>query len=377
MRRWALALVVLAAVVVAGSLLLTAGERTAGPSVLSSGGRGWLAARLYLEAREARVTLLDRPWREIGEKPPAPVLVTSFPWSRQLAAGGAPSLERWLSRGGTLVVGYSGSEWAAQEGRLLGDLGLALVPVRDEAPWGYFGWRRHLLEEWTLEPAADLAGGARPLVVRAFQLAPESAPGDRVLYRRRGTGRPLVFSRPFGDGRVVVLPTETLANARLGTAGSGDLLESLLAWLGPHWSFDEYHHGLMAPEAVAAALPSGVIDLFLFHLGALYGLGLWTLARRFGPAWREPRARSGSAASFLRGLGALHHRLGHHPEAARRLLERVVEIDPRLELPAELAARAPAADGPALVALAAEVARHRGVVSAVVGGGPKEGGEHE
>ena len=50
---------------------------------------------------------------------------------------------------------------------------------------------------------------------------------------------------------------------------------------------------------------------------------------------------TGSTGSFLLGLGALHHRLGHHAEAARRLLERVRELDRGADLPADLDRRAP------------------------------------
>ena len=68
---------------------------------------------------------------------------------------------------------------------------------------------------------------------------------------------------------------------------------------------------------------------------------------------------TGSAGAFLLGLGALHHRLGHHAEAARRLLERVRELDRDADFPAELDRRAAAAGPRELVALAREVARRR------------------
>jgi hypothetical protein len=91
------------------------------------------------------------------------------------------------------------------------------------------------------------------------------------------------------------------------------------------------------------------------HLAVLYLVALWTLSRRFGPAWSEPPAVTGTTGSFLLGLGALHHRLGHHREAAERLLERVRELDPG----ADLAGLGPA-DGPReLVALARRVAARR------------------
>jgi hypothetical protein len=68
---------------------------------------------------------------------------------------------------------------------------------------------------------------------------------------------------------------------------------------------------------------------------------------------------TGSAGSFLLGLGVLHHRLGHHAEAARRLLERTRELHRDLDLPAELDRRAASAGPRELVALARDVASRR------------------
>ena len=57
------------------------------------------------------------------------------------------------------------------------------------------------------------------------------------------------------------------------------------------------------------------------------------VVRRFGPPWREPPVVAGSTASFLRGVGALHHRLGHHDAAAALLVERSRQLYPRLAIP--------------------------------------------
>lgn len=356
-RRWG-AVALLALVAVAGGLLL-AGQGAAGPSALSPGPQGWLAARRYLEARGVRVTLLDRTFAEadLGR-----VLVTAFPWSLLDPGVDLDGLRAWVRRGGILVVAYSGSERDVREEDLLSRFGLRLRSVRGPAPWGYLAWRRWLEEEWRLRPDPSLGGSGAVggVEVRAFSRAPASPKAARVLYRQAATDRPLVFAVGRGAGRVVLLPAAVLANARLGEAGNGDLLDSLLAWLGPEWTFDEYHHGLVRPGEAAAAVPAGVFDLFLAHLGLLYLLALVALGRRFGPPWREARARGGTAASFLVGLGSLHHRLGHHPEAGRRLLARVRELEPGVMLPADLDRRAEDADGAALVALAGEVARLRG-----------------
>jgi len=42
---------------------------------------------------------------------------------------------------------------------------------------------------------------------------------------------------------------------------------------------------------------------------------------------------TGSTTSFLRGVGALHHRLGHHRDAGEALVARARQLHPRLELP--------------------------------------------
>jgi hypothetical protein len=70
---------------------------------------------------------------------------------------------------------------------------------------------------------------------------------------------------------------------------------------------------------------------------------------------------TGSTAGFFLGLGALHHHLGHHAEAARRLVARSGQLDRHLELPAELERRAAAGvDATGLVEIARDVATRRG-----------------
>ena len=156
-----------------------------------------------------------------------------------------------------------------------------------------------------------------------------------------------------------LLPADLLANAWLGEAGNVDLLESLSGWLDGGWSFDEYHHGLVAPEAAAAASSSRFAwDLFVVHLALIYLLGFAAVGRRFGPVWREAPVASGSASSFLRGLGALHRKMAHHREAASLLIERARTYVPGLQLDEELERRAAEVTGDRqLVALARDVAR--------------------
>lgn len=310
----------------AGSLL---GQRTiAESSALSSGPRGFFAARRYLEVRGRTVVLVDAPVAAAGK---ADVLVLAFPW--QLAPGleDERKLFEHLRGGATIVLAYSGASRDPVEREVLRRIGLDTRDARGRPPRRPWTWRAWAAEEWTLAPDASLGPTARPLVIGAPRTLPVARSVARCLYRAPD-GSPAVFETAVGRGRLIVLPTETITNSRL--AANADLLETLAASLGPRWAFDEFHHGLVAAPTAAEVANVRVMDLWLVQLALLYALALLALARRFGPAWTEPPVLGGSAASFLRGLGGLHDRLGHHAEAARLLGERARELDPRLVLPA-------------------------------------------
>jgi len=321
-------------------------------SSLSRGANGWLAARKYLEARGARVTLLDGALEGSAEG----VLVTAFPWQMGASVEAAEALENHLRRGGDLVLGYSGVEGNPGETVAMERLGLPLAEVR-KVTLNPVRWRAAAREEWRLRPEGA-ARGAAPVRVWAPRWAPEIPARAEALFRSPG-GKPVIALLRRYKGRIFLLPSDALSNARLGEPGNAGLLETLRARLGDRWTFDEYHHGLTGARGVETASFGRALDLILLHLAALYLVALWTLSRRFGPAWSEPPVVTGSAGTFLLGLGALHHRLGHHAQAALRLLERVRELDRDLDLPAELDRRAAAAGPRELVALAREVALRR------------------
>lgn len=472
-RRWLTAAV---AIVAAAALLvaLAGGRGGSRGSTLSRGPGGWLAARRYLEARGARVTLVSEPLGSFvlgnGDRvaadpdspawlePPAPgadgrsgsrgmaggraagraaaggaglaaaggagraagrataraagpgVLALVFPWQSLLAGDLDEAIDTHLGRGGDLVLAYSGEEAGAE--RMLGIWRWRQAGTVPLAPWR---WRSFMRREWRLRPAAgrpgrqeDAAGtasrqsprnaaaaadaapakgssvaggpaggpaggavggpavggpaggvaaGAPPVRIWAPRVLPELGPGALVLLTTPGGEAAAALFRYHG-GRVVVLPADALCNSRLGEAGNADLLESLLVNLGPRWAFDEYHHGLVTAPGSNAGLGRAA-DLLLAHLVLLYLLAVLALARRQGPAWHEPATIAGSAATFLLGLGALHHRLGHHAEASRLLLRRARELDRGLELPPELDRQAANAGPRDLVEVARQVALGR------------------
>jgi len=360
------AALVLGVLALAGLVALAGRSGEAQGSSISRGPGGWLAARKYLEARGAQVTLWREPLDRFSGRG---TLVVTFPWQHGATYEAADLITEHLQRGGDVVLAWSGTANNAGEVLALEGLGLDLQEVR-QAPLGPFAWRKFVREEWDLRPedakgrgfplsrVDESAGGRGGQGVRVLRVwAPRQMPAlpanPEVLYRTP-TGRPAVVRIRRSRGSLWVLPADALANARLGEAGNADLLELLLARLGKQWTFDEYHHGLVAVEGEGDEAFLRILDLVMIHLAVLYLLAALTLGRRFGPPWREPPVVTGSVGTFLLGLGTLHHRLGHHREAARRLLERTREIAPDLQIPESLARLAADAGPRDLV----EVARH-------------------
>lgn len=326
MTRERVALAVLAAACVGLTALLVGRGGGGAGSAQSRGAGGWAAARLYLEARQTPVALLDRP---LAESLGAPrVLALVFPWQRWELEGLRPVLMRHLQAGGDIVFAYSGSRaHPAGEARAADALGLRETSLRPDPPLGPLAWRAYASTEWELRAPGD-ADASRAIRVRAFAHGFEP-PAEATTLLADAEGRALAFAFPHLRGRVVVLPAVLLSNAGLASPAAADLLETLRLGLAGAWAFDEYHHGLTAAVTPATRGSRRVFDLWLLHLAVVYLLALLALARPFGPVWSDPPVRSGSAATFLRGLGAVHRRLGHDREAAALLVARAHELDPR------------------------------------------------
>ena len=323
-------------------------------SALSRDADGWLAARRYLEGRGAGVVLHDGPLTAL---PGGDVLVLTFPWQHRIENGEREALGRFLRRGNTVLLAYSGRFGAAREAQILETLQLEPIAARPRPPLTPGRWWAYQNATWELT-ATEVAPGLPPIRLGALRAAPAAPAGARVLYRRPDGGTPLVFDYPLHGGRVVALPAALLSNARIAAAGNADLLESLLGWNGERWIFDEFHHGLIGAEALPETTSRFAWDLFIGHLTLIYILGLAALARRFGPSWQAAPVVQGSTSSFLRDLGTLHHDLDHHRDAARLLLDRARAYEPRLSFDETLSERArQVADARGLVELATDVAK--------------------
>ena len=351
-REWLLVTAALATAI-AGSALLVASRAGAGPSALSRGSGGLLLARRYLEAQGATVTLLDH---EATGLPKESVLLVAFPWERGAGSNDAVDVRDHLDRGGSLVVAFSAGPPQPAEKALLEVLDLDRRDLRGPPPLSPAAWRRFVDEEWTVSPPPTAGGTARLAKMRAPLWLPVPSVAARPLLQGPGqVAVSFVFRR--GHGTVVVLPAELLSNCRLAQPASADLLETLRRSLGESWYVDEFHQGLVGVGAAVATPIGPGFALLMGQLVLLYLLAVATLGRRFGVPWRERPPVAGSPATFLRGLGVLHDRLGHHDEAAQALLARVQEIDPRLRLPAGLADTTGRNDARSFVELARDVAK--------------------
>ena len=299
MRRLRWGWVILGVAVVATmALTLRASGRSAGPSTVSTAAGGYLGARRVLEEMGADVELLTVPLADQALDGP---LVVAFPWRLADYSADLEDLADFVEEGGVLVYAYGGLT-GLTEPSLASRFNLEVEGARDPAPLGPRAWWDYQVRSWKLEPEGSLEGLA-PAEIAAPTLALVPPRGARVLYRfapateespvELGHGQPAIFELEYGEGRVVVLPAAALSNAHLGSAGNADLLATLFEWLGPSWTFDEYHHGLVSPDAVIPEregnVPRGAFDLFAVHLVVIYALAVLAM----GAALRAVLARAG------------------------------------------------------------------------------------
>ena len=332
-------------------------------SSLSKAPDGLWAMRAYLEARGVDVEVLDAPIAtEPGPHDHRPgTLLLALPWQRFPGSDLEVSLHRHLRAGGYLIVAYDGNESAFQT-LVFEALGLTpMITLRDDPPFAPLAWWRYQQERITLVPGGSVEATTAPhLEINALDEVPNMPSGGRVHFTSGGS--PVIFDFDRLGGRVFVLPVDLLHNGELANRGHLDWLEALMRSVSGRWLIDEYHHGLIRPELLERSATAHAWDLFVLHLVLLYGLAVFAAGRRFGPAWREELTPTGSTNDFLRSLGVLHHRLGHHRDAARQLLERVRRLEPTVELPSPLPSELDpdkVEGGPSFTAFAAELSRYR------------------
>ncbi|MEM9405928.1 MAG: DUF4350 domain-containing protein [Acidobacteriota bacterium] len=320
-RRNLLGLGAVALVLLALFLSSTSGG-SAG-STLSYGALGWRGLAAALEELAA-ARMLAR-WPEEGQ-PLAldenEMLVIAFPWLRQ-SESHYRQISEFVREGGQLTVAYDGRSPGPAEERLFEELGLETESL--DAPSSLLPWRWRQEQRQSSHAFRD--GTSRSLTTARLRyvVRPPSSPQTRIVVG--SDSEPVLSTFPLGRGSVRLLPASALANAFLHQPGNSELLAD---WIdeGPRtWVFDELHHGF-GEMAVADSEASRFLDRMVLQLLGLYVAALIAFAWRFGPTWRERAPAFDSHREFLVGIGELHGRLGHEPEAARLLAERTVRYAP-------------------------------------------------
>ena len=367
---WAVA----GAIALLAILLITTTSTGATSSTLGRGSLGWRGLARLLDSRgiesalldrtlEHRDAILERPEAQRLEAPGAPTaetatLLLGFPWRRGgLGWDPAPVLG-FVRRGGRLVLATSsGAMPSFAERRLIDALGVeweeqpragALRPLS----W----WReRRRGERWAASGAAPFTA---PLVTGSLgAIAWPPRESDATVLAVDGEGAPVASVFEVEEGEVWLLPSQVLANAYLGEPGNASLALMLADNVGGPLLFDEYHHGLIGAEAQLAEPAGRAFDAVIVQLGLLWGLAVLAFAWRFSPAWPKPAQLVDAHRSFLVGLGALHHRVGHERQAARALVRRMAAYDPSLVPPDQIDTMLRHAESVPLQQLARELSR--------------------
>ena len=250
------------------------------------------------------------------------------PIARRFTLADAEAVEKFMSRGGSVLLLSSGGRpdrFGERAMFLYLGLGGTSQRLREAPPSWWPTWRRWKMATRRLEPAdsGPLAGqvGGEAL---AGWFGVARPPRARV-WLVDDEGSPMAFEIPQARGRLLVVNDATMwANGWIGNRGNARLLRATVEELLPPGEaviFDEWHQGALDVEAAGSGAWVTPFELLVAHVLLVYLLAAWTLSRRFGPKLAPSRRRGEQGANVLGALSDLHVRAGHHREAAGRLVE--------------------------------------------------------
>jgi len=349
------------------------------PTTEERGGNGYHAALQWLDAEHIRAVSLRDRFDKLPKKSLAAtgnVLIITLPAITVFKTEEFRPLDHWVRSGNTLVVLAALSDnpaWAFSFASMTsGDLnlltGLEFETTRTRDLRARKATETAPRDRDTTDLAAQLAAATRELTQpRRATLVPnrdhtyfrgvreaialsdyEAQPWTvKVPYegfvlalgRQRETGEGAFWTRPLGDGRIVVSALGTLfTNRALGLADNGRLLANIIgANLGPKGAvlFDDVHQGLGANYDPGKFYRDPRLHL---TIGIVAGLWLaWVLGatRLRMPVTRAPVPRE---AELVRATGGFLGRVLSPAAAARRMFDRflrrwpweVLEHQPRI-----------------------------------------------
>lgn len=286
-RRFLMVVGGITLVVLAATVLLTAGGRAESsgyPSSYSTASDGALAAFLLLRELDFEVERWEQPPTELPQQPKGMTLILAEPFLPPDAAE-QNALRQFAAKGGTiLATGLSGA-------RLL--------------PGGAAVWKPEDFEWQDLKPQLPSVLGRGVDEIRMdVSMQWFGKPDALVVFGQKDQG--VVVTYRHGEGRIVWWSAATpLTNG--GIAAKQNLrffFNSIGAEQQSRIFWDEYFHGVR--RSLWAYLRSTPVPWGLAQVFAVFGLALFTFARRHGPL-RAPAMESRlDPLEFVKTLGSLY-----------------------------------------------------------------------
>src|SRR5882724_12043029 len=340
------------------------GKEIPRPTTQERGGNGYHAAMQWLDAEHIRaVSLRDRFDKLPQNKSLAPtgnVLIVTLPATAVFKTEEFRPLDRWVRAGNTLLVCAALSDnpdWAFSFASMTaGDLnlltGLEFETARSRDSRARKGTETAPRERDARDLASQLAAAMRQLaqpkrtilvanrdhayfrgVHEAIALSDYEAQPWTVkvpyegfvlaLGRQRETGEGAFWTRPLGNGRIVVSGLGTLfTNRALGLADNGRLLSNIIgANLGPRGAvlFDDVHQGLGANYDPAKFYRDPRLHMTVGIIAALWLAWVLGATKLRVPVTRAAVPRE---AELVRATGGFLARVLTPAAAARRMFDR-------------------------------------------------------
>lgn len=327
MKRAALALGVLVALVVFVSVASRVGSRARFAAVLSSYGAGPDGAKGLFELTEA---LGERPARlteDFGRLDPADLVVMlgrcDLSAARTMTNADRDAMRRFLERGGKLLV-------LGKNGLIDETFGVEFEEVAQCVPRSLEELMNEALDPSADSPAREAAyttivpddkgafvapvlGGAGPIVLRNAQPIVVREGTRAETWLSDDQGRVHAVRVPIGEGEAIFVSSSSpFENRSLSWHRGAVIFARLLRELRPRGRvvFDEFHLGVGDRRSTIGYL----VDLGAgpLLLAACLGLVafLWRASARLLPSRGRPPEPPRGLAETMRGLGALYRRVG-------------------------------------------------------------------
>jgi hypothetical protein len=340
------------------------GKEIPRPTTEERGGNGYHAAMQWLDAEHIRAVSLRDRFDKLPQKKSLAatgnVLIVTLPAIAVFKTEEFRPLDHWVRAGNTLVVLAALSDnpaWAFSFASMTsGDLnlltGLEFETTRSRDLRARKGTEPAPRDRDNRDVASQLAAATRELtqprratlvpnrdhayfrgVHEAVALSDYEAQSWTVkvpyegfvlaLGRQRETGEGAFWTRPLGNGRIVVSSLGTLfTNRALGLADNGRLLANIIGTnLGPRGAvlFDDVHQGLGANYDPAKFYRDPRLHMTIGILAALWLAWVLGATRLRVPVTRAAVPRE---AELVRATGGFLARVLTPAAAARRMFDR-------------------------------------------------------